>query len=133
MSRCNFMKEFSPYEKFNGSYRILHFGLSDAKIVVCLMDDEVSVLLHSIAANVKGHGAGSAGLKWLCDLATMHGVRIVGWIEHYDGKEGLTKTQLAAWYKRHGFTVTRKYGLDGKYSTTDIEFKGECREQIEKH
>lgn len=59
----------------------------------------------------KNSGNASECMKWLTDLADKHQVKLdltVEPIKNAGAKEGkdLTKTQLKAWYKRHGFKVS---------------------------
>ena len=117
-----FMKAFNGYDPAAGVLQDFYRWRGEYGDVVISFKpvDASTVMLLDITADVKGEGDGSQALDWLCRLADTHGVRIVAWVERI-GHEGLTKAQLTAWYRRHGFTVTRKYGLDGKYASTDIE------------
>jgi hypothetical protein len=59
----------------------------------------------------KNSGSASKALKWLTDLADKHGVAmdlIASPVKHAgsDGGKNLSKAQLVAWYKRHGFVGT---------------------------
>jgi hypothetical protein len=116
MSVQTFLSGFKPIHWYTCAD-----GCGEVSIMVSQHDD-LTVLLESIMTEDVGQGYGSEALDWLCDLADVHGLRIVGQMERLGG-DGLTKTQLGAWYRRHGFAVTRKYGLDGKYVSTDIERK----------
>lgn len=63
----------------------------------------------------KGDGEASKALKWFTDLADKHQVPIELTVKPIKnaGAEGknLTKTQLTAWYTRHGFKKTRGEGM----------------------
>jgi len=75
------------------------------------------VLLHILILDKaqQGKGYGSATLRWLCGLADKHGVAIKGkaqrieaafW-QHGYPPSGLPTAQLKAWYRRHGFIISR--------------------------
>lgn len=63
----------------------------------------------------QGKGYGSATLRWLCGLADKHGVAIKGraqrirsaFAQHGYPPSGLPTAQLKAWYRRHGFIISR--------------------------
>lgn len=52
----------------------------------------------------EGCGYGSLALDWFCSLADKHQVEIRGSIYSFQGGR-LSMEELAAWYRRHGFTV----------------------------
>lgn len=56
----------------------------------------------------KNNGDASKALKWICDLADKHGVKMdltVAPIKNAGAEKGesLNKSQLKAWYRRNGF------------------------------
>ena len=56
----------------------------------------------------KNSGSGSKALKWICDLADKHGVKLtlsVSPIKNAGSRNGkdLNKRQLTAWYAKYGF------------------------------
>ena len=57
------------------------------------------------------HGHASAALDWLGSLADRHGVKMMGVIEPF-GEARLTRKQLAAWYRRHGWEITNGCYID---------------------
>lgn len=66
----------------------------------------------------QGKGYGSATLRWLCGLADKHGVAIKGKAQRIKSApfqqgypSGLSTAHLKAWYRRHGFTVSRSGGM----------------------
>lgn len=72
---------------------------------------EGCIHLSFIRSFEKGTGAGSAALKWLCQLADKHGVPIELHAKPV-GKGGLTANKLREWYMRHGFKSNgSKYDL----------------------
>ena len=74
------------------------------------------VSLARIGAIEKGQGHGSAALDWLCALADRHEVRLAGVAEPFGHRVGtkpaMTTKELVAWYRRHGFTVTKGFYID---------------------
>jgi GNAT superfamily N-acetyltransferase len=63
-----------------------------------------------VPTDYRGRGFGSAGLKWVLELTRKHGYRIESYAQPF-GTPTLSKRQLAAWYRRHGFTVRRDYSM----------------------
>ena len=56
----------------------------------------------------RGAGYGSAALKWLCDLADIHRVKLEGWADTYmSATNTLGQRDLKAWYSRYGFKIQR--------------------------
>jgi hypothetical protein len=53
-----------------------------------------------------GQGNASQALKWLCDLADKHQIKLYLRVEPFGDKPHMTKPQLKAWYKRNGFVLT---------------------------
>jgi len=66
----------------------------------CQCDGDV-ILIESIRSVFRGKGFGSAGLKWLCRLADILELAVYPF---GSTKPRLSKEQLIAWYRRHGFT-----------------------------
>lgn len=67
-----------------------------------------SIRLGCVQSFERGKGHGSAALDWFCKLADEHQVTISGSIKALGDKPRLNASQLRAWYKRRGFTVTRQ-------------------------
>lgn len=64
------------------------------------------VWLASVRTLQRGQGHGTQALGWLIALAQAHGVVLAGVVQPCgQQRPQLTKRQLTAWYKRHGFTV----------------------------
>lgn len=70
----------------------------------------------------RGKGLASRALKEITDAADEHGMKILGYVSP-QGKGGLNKRQLFAWYKRHGFE-RQPYDMGGGLSD-DIERKAQ--------
>lgn len=68
-----------------------------------------SIHLGCIRSFERGKGIGSAALRWFLDLADQHGVKVRGTIKPCGiERPRLNVAQLRAWYKRHGFKVSRR-------------------------
>jgi hypothetical protein len=77
----------------------------DNSVVIALWPfDKAAIRISSMRSLKRGQGKASLALDWLCDMADKHKVTLRGTVVVFD-KTGLTKRQLKAWYKRHGFTV----------------------------
>lgn len=76
-----------------------------------------TIYLHSIETIERGRGDGTAGLKFLFDLARYHRVNITGMVQGYG--RTLPHSQLCAWYERHGARTERRNGQ------TTLFFDGE--------
>ena len=73
------------------------------------------VTLGMIRSLFRGKGYGSAALRWLTRLADRHHITLIGDIQPAGAsRPRLNRHQLAAWYRRHGFTVSRSYCLTRK-------------------
>jgi GNAT superfamily N-acetyltransferase len=73
---------------------------------------ERTATLQMIRSLFRGQGYGTAALRWLTRLADRHGITLVGTVEPSGtSRPRLTLRQLTAWYRRHGFTVSRSYHL----------------------
>ncbi len=70
-------------------------------------DDSIHLTdINSLSS--RGTGYGSATLKWLCDLADLHGVKLEGWADTYmSATNALGQRDLKAWYSRYGFKIQR--------------------------
>lgn len=61
-----------------------------------------------VPSEYRGRKAGTVALLWLVSIAQRYNVRLVGHVEPFGtSPAGLNRTQLKAWYKRHGFLVSR--------------------------
>jgi 8-oxo-dGTP pyrophosphatase MutT (NUDIX family) len=65
-----------------------------------------TIHVNSIRSFEKSKGVGSEALKFLCALADKHKVKVQLVAKQY-GNEGLTTSQLVAWYSRYGFVPKR--------------------------
>jgi hypothetical protein len=67
-----------------------------------------AIRLSCIRSFDRGKGHAKQALSWFLALADKHGVAITGHVKPIGSTSPrLTSAQLRAWYKRHGFTVSR--------------------------
>jgi GNAT superfamily N-acetyltransferase len=59
-----------------------------------------------VSPELRGKGHATRALGWLCALADEHEVAITGIVRPF-GVKGLNREQLTAWYRRHGFKVSK--------------------------
>ncbi len=59
-----------------------------------------------------GSGIGTEALLWLTSLAEVHQISIVGEAEPTGFEDRLNHTDLRAWYRRHGFTVSSRGDIE---------------------
>lgn len=64
------------------------------------------VNLSFVQSLTHGRGDGSRALEWLLRLADEHGAIVRGDVQQC-GRDGLRPRELRAWYRRHGFSVSR--------------------------
>ena len=86
-----------PFSQF------LHY-VPDYECVIEMTDDfnDGVITLGYIQSLRKGHGNGTACVKWFLSVARAHGMT-VHICAARQGNDGLTQTQLKAWYRSLGF------------------------------
>jgi hypothetical protein len=108
MSRQSFMQEFihtTDLNPMSSKERVWQWK-------VCFWIGEMTgyangVHLKAIRSLERGKSHGSAGLRWLCQLADRHGVSLCGFVQpiYTRTQPRLTKRQLKSWYSRYGFII----------------------------
>jgi hypothetical protein len=68
-----------------------------------LAGDAIYVMKIKTSERLRGQGAASEALAWLCSLADEHSVTLCLEVEPFDFG-GLSEAELLGWYKRFGFT-----------------------------
>lgn len=110
--------QFHPHPMIAPGARLLVFTPDDfvlLKVSPDLNDPNTTVSFDDINASRRGNGNATKALKWLCDLADQHGVKLKGLAKAYTQKSdrpdptALKQKDLVAWYERNGFTRQRKY------------------------
>lgn len=112
---CTFVYEIMDHVEPHPFNRNLMYIPSQG-VVIELTDgfDDGTMTLGYIQTLDKGQGHGSSALKWFLKIAKRHNMVINIDCERV-GNEGLTQSQLKAWYKRHGFSFPRN-GKEGSIS-----------------
>jgi hypothetical protein len=69
------------------------------------ISNPLDVDIYHISAFIPGKGRGSEIMKFLCSTADEYGVRLCMQAEvQFSGNQTMTKTELADWYHKFGFT-----------------------------
>lgn len=80
------------------------------KCIFHCVPEGTDIYVESIRTVFRGTGNGSAGLKWLCELADRHSITLSLLVWPYgDNQTRLNIQQLIAWYRRYGFIGTGKH------------------------
>lgn len=88
--------------------------VGDEWVMVTLRDKAPGVVELTelfVPTDYRGRGYGTAALEWVLALVKKHGYAIDSYVKPFGRRPALNKRQLAAWYRRHGMTVSRDHRL----------------------
>lgn len=89
----------------------------DEWVMVTLRDVKPGVIELTeffVPTDYRGRGYATEALRWVLDLARKHNCAIESYVQAFGRNPGMNRRQLASWYRRHGFVVSRDYTMNFK-------------------